>query len=158
MVLKPWGWINIPTNLTYMVAFVLYIKFPHSFCVQLRNDLSELNLLLSKSSRTRVQNALSFEIRKIEAELMKTKEATSPVQDAPSQISSNKSSTPKNYDVKLQNYGNKQTQLLGAPLLYLYFTFVTAWDQNDNLVKIFVTLTGVQDLAPESIIATNDDR
>jgi hypothetical protein len=54
-----------------------------------------------------VQNALSFEIRKIEAELMKFKEATSPLQEAPlSQIQSNKSSTPKNYEVKLQNYGN----------------------------------------------------
>jgi Siah interacting protein, N terminal len=75
--------------------------------LQLRSDLSELNLLLSKSTRTRVQNALSFEIRKIEAELMKSKEATSPLQEAPpSQIQSNKSSTPKNYEVKLQNYGN----------------------------------------------------
>lgn len=56
-----------------------------------------------------MQNALSFEIRKIEAELMKTKEAVSPVQEqatTPSQTHSNKSSTPKNYEVKLQNYGN----------------------------------------------------
>jgi len=109
-----------------------------------------------------VQNALSFEIRKIEAELMKSKEATSPLQEAPpSQIQSNKSSTPKNYEVKLQNYGNNNYLLWFDQYEYncinVYFLF-SAWDQNDNLVKIFVTLTGVQDLAPESIIATNDER
>jgi len=53
-----------------------------------------------------VQNTLNYEIRKLEAELMKAKEVTDQKASTPTQQEPKKIIAPKNYEVKLQNYGN----------------------------------------------------
>jgi hypothetical protein len=133
----------------------IFFNFP----LQLKNDLAELNSLLSKATRTRAQNALNFEIRKVEADLLKLKVTPGPVKEESSatQNPPTKSSGPKIYEVKLQNYGTKANTICFIFSIIYIFEF-SAWDQSDNLVKIFVTLNGVQDLPAESIIATCDDR
>ncbi|XP_059482415.1 calcyclin-binding protein [Neocloeon triangulifer] len=104
---------------------------------EIQSDLLELKQLLNQATRPRVQNALNFEIRKVEAELQKFADSQAESdQKAPAKTAVSKPPT-KNYEVKLQNY---------------------AWDQSDNLVKIFVSLNGVEALPEENISVTNDER
>ncbi|XP_065334172.1 calcyclin-binding protein [Cloeon dipterum] len=105
--------------------------------VELNADLAELKSHLEKAERPRVKTLLNFEIRKVEAELLKfNKEDTNPT-EAQTQTKPVVPQVSKNYEVKLQNY---------------------AWDQSDNLVKLFVTLPGVQNLPQDQIQATAGGR
>ncbi|VVC92105.1 calcyclin-binding protein [Leptidea sinapis] len=96
---------------------------------ELRNDIEELQELMSNSKRKKVQDILSLEIRKLETEWIHLKEKASadssmvvePSASAPVQ---------KRYEIKINGYG---------------------WDQSDNYVKVFVTLKDVHTIPKEQV-------
>ncbi|KAG5847686.1 hypothetical protein ANANG_G00128810 [Anguilla anguilla] len=103
---------------------------------QLESDLQEINFLLEKSDRKRVQDVLTQEKKKVEREIalkqqqkdqLANKEAGDCVQ----------SSVSKGYTVKISNYG---------------------WDQSDKFVKIYITLKGVHKIAAENVQTSFTER
>ncbi|XP_061098556.1 calcyclin-binding protein [Conger conger] len=101
---------------------------------QLESDLQEINLLLEKSDRKRVQDVLTQEKKKVEREIalkqqqkdhLANKQA---VDDVPSS---------KCYTVKINNYG---------------------WDQSDKFVKIYITLKGVHQISAENVQSSFTER
>ncbi|CAH1119316.1 unnamed protein product [Phaedon cochleariae] len=99
---------------------------------ELRKDIAELESLEKHSTRQKVKDILSIEIRKLISEIVRLEEEgrTNPVSaDAPS-ISSKTSNKVHGVQVKLNNYG---------------------WDQSNKFIKFYVTLKDVQTIAPENI-------
>lgn len=96
-------------------------------------DLEELRRLAEGATRTRVQQMLSIDIRKLETDLeqqknaLASKESQSPVSSKPP------ASVPgdcKRYRIELKEY---------------------AWDQSDKFIKIFVTVNEVQQVPEENV-------
>lgn len=99
---------------------------------ELEQDLAELRALETGAQRSRVQQILSVEVRKLETELVRERErlcaAAAPsvegAQAAPQQ--------PRNtlFTTKITDY---------------------AWDQSDKFVKLYITLPGVHELPAENV-------
>ena len=87
----------------------------------MNKDIAELKTFQSASTRQRVKDLLSLELRKLETLLIEYMQK-SPKTDAPKpQVSI--PATQRRYQVELKEY---------------------AWDQSDKFVKIFISLDGVQ--------------
>ncbi|XP_031234716.1 calcyclin-binding protein [Mastomys coucha] len=99
---------------------------------ELQKDLEEVKVLLEKSTRKRLRDALTSEKSKIETELknkMQQKSQKKPELDneKPAAVVAPLTT---GYTVKISNYG---------------------WDQSDKFVKIYITLTGVHQVPTENV-------
>ncbi|KAH7948153.1 hypothetical protein HPB52_018797 [Rhipicephalus sanguineus] len=98
----------------------------------LEQDIAELRALEASAQRTRVQQIMSIEVRKLETELIRERErqgpAAAPGAEAKHSASQQSRNTP--FTTKITNY---------------------AWDQSDKFVKLYVTLPGVHELPAESV-------
>ncbi|XP_042320301.1 calcyclin-binding protein [Sceloporus undulatus] len=92
---------------------------------ELQKDLEEVKELLKKASRKRLHDVLLAEKSKIEREI-KNQPPVKPKTEA----SEEEKPSLTGYTVKINNY---------------------AWDQSDKFVKIYITLSGVQDLPAENV-------
>jgi len=92
---------------------------------ELKADAAELKKLLEEATRSRVKDALTIELRKVETLLLK---ATDDAQTVPS--TKKPSSSPTIYTTRLKDY---------------------AWDQSDKFVKFYYTIKGVQDIPDKQI-------
>ncbi|XP_065298951.1 calcyclin-binding protein [Dermacentor albipictus] len=99
---------------------------------ELEQDLVELRALEASAQRSRVQQILSIEIRKLETELIRERDqvaaATAPHAEARHATSQQSRNT--TFTTKITDY---------------------AWDQSDKFVKLYITLPGVHELPPENI-------
>lgn len=99
---------------------------------ELEQDIAELRALEASAKRTRVQQIMSIEVRKLETELIRERErqaaAAAPGAEAKHSASQQSHNTP--FTTKITNY---------------------AWDQSDKFVKLYVTLPGVHELPAESV-------
>ncbi|XP_055614319.1 calcyclin-binding protein [Uranotaenia lowii] len=98
-------------------------------------DLEELRRLAETSKRTKVQQLLSIDIRKLETDLQNQKEQLANKEKQQQQPSDSVKPTPvsgdcKRYRVELKEY---------------------AWDQSDKFIKIFVTVNDAQQVPEESV-------
>ncbi|XP_035643971.1 calcyclin-binding protein [Oncorhynchus keta] len=100
---------------------------------QLETDLLEIDSLLKKSERTRVQDVLKLEQKKIEKEISVKRNQKEQL----AKREADPTSASKAYTVKINNYG---------------------WDQSENFVKIYITLNGVHKIAPENVKVTFTER
>lgn len=92
---------------------------------ELQKDLEEVKELLKKASRKRIHDMLLAEKNKIEKEIK-----SHPLPKLKAETSEEERTPSTGYTVKINNY---------------------AWDQSEKFVKIYVTLTGVQDLPAENV-------
>ncbi|XP_008824321.1 calcyclin-binding protein isoform X1 [Nannospalax galili] len=100
---------------------------------ELQKDLEEVKIFLEKSTRKRVRDALTGEKSKIETEIRNKMQQKS--QKKPELLDNEKPAAmvapiTTGYTVKISNYG---------------------WDQSDKFVKIYITLTGVQQVPTENV-------
>nr|XP_045000315.1 calcyclin-binding protein-like [Jaculus jaculus] len=100
---------------------------------ELQKDLEEVKVLLEKSIRKRVRDALTVEKDKIETEIKNKMQQKS--RKKPELVDSEKPAAvvaplTTGYTVKISNYG---------------------WDQSDKFVKIYITLTGVHQVPIENV-------
>lgn len=100
---------------------------------QLEADLMEISNLLEKAERTRVQDVLKQEQKKVESEISAKKLQ----KEQQAKREADPTSTSKAYTVKINNYG---------------------WDQSDKFVKIYITLKGVHSIAVENVNVTFTER
>ncbi|XP_039443731.1 calcyclin-binding protein [Culex pipiens pallens] len=97
----------------------------------LQLDLEELRNLAAQAKRSKVQQLLSIDIRKLETDLLACKqkqEASATTTKPPAPVAGDC----KRYRVELKEY---------------------AWDQSDKFIKIFVTVKDVQHVPEESVNA-----
>ncbi|KAJ8274342.1 hypothetical protein COCON_G00089670 [Conger conger] len=101
---------------------------------QLESDLQEINLLLEKSDRKRVQDVLTQEKKKVEREIALKQQQKDHLanKQAGDDVPSSKC-----YTVKINNYG---------------------WDQSDKFVKIYITLKGVHQISAENVQSSFTER
>jgi len=99
---------------------------------ELSASISELKKFLGQAEQTRVKDALSLSIRKLETELI-----TQQAQDQTEKVNLNSENAVKSnkardmcYDTKITNY---------------------AWDQSDKFVKLYVTLQDVHTILLENV-------
>lgn len=99
---------------------------------ELEQDIVELRALEASAQRSRVQQILSIEVRKLETELIRERErleaAKAPGAEARHTTSLQSRNT--TFTTKVTDY---------------------AWDQSDKFVKLYITLPGVHELPPENI-------
>lgn len=95
-------------------------------------DLGELKSFLQGANRKRTQDLLAIEIRKVETEIIKIKDAQKAQleKSIDPQTSSSVKSENKHYQVKLNGYG---------------------WDQSDKYIKVYVTLKDVQNVPKDKV-------
>lgn len=98
-------------------------------------DLEELKQLAESAKRSRVQQMLSIDIRKLETDLQHHKDLLAAKEKESFGEASSKPPAPvpgdvKRYRIELKEY---------------------AWDQSDKFIKIFVTVNEVQQVAEESV-------
>ncbi|XP_004596335.1 calcyclin-binding protein [Ochotona princeps] len=96
---------------------------------ELQKDLEEVKVLLEKSTRKRVRDALTAEKAKIETEV-RNKMQQKPQERAEPGDSDKPAPVTAGYTVKISNYG---------------------WDQSEKFVKIYITLTGVHQVPLEDV-------
>lgn len=101
---------------------------------QLEADLQELGSLLEKAKRTRIQELLKQEQKKLEKEIAAKRQQK--------EIQARKEADPTAhtkaaYTVKITNYG---------------------WDQSDKYVKMYITLNGVHRIPSENVEVNFTDR
>ncbi|XP_046870282.1 calcyclin-binding protein [Hypomesus transpacificus] len=99
---------------------------------QLEADLLEISNLLEKAERERVQDVLKQEQKKVEKEISAKR-----LQKEQQAKREDPTSSSKAYTVKINNYG---------------------WDQSDKFVKIYITLKGVHNVAPENVNVSFTER
>ncbi|RXM99339.1 Calcyclin-binding protein [Acipenser ruthenus] len=111
--------------------------FPRDSCpiAQLQSDLDEVNVLLEKAVRKRVQDVLTAEKKMIEREIVRKQQQQQQHQLLKQKDSGDSEktllpSTSRGYAVKINNYG---------------------WDQSDKFVKIYITLNGVHKIPADNI-------
>ncbi|XP_058877688.1 calcyclin-binding protein-like [Acipenser ruthenus] len=102
---------------------------------QLQSDLDEVNVLLEKAVRKRVQDVLTAEKKMIEREIVRKQQQQQQHQLLKQKDSGDSEktllpSTSRGYAVKINNYG---------------------WDQSDKFVKIYITLNGVHKIPADNI-------
>lgn len=98
-------------------------------------DLEELRRLAEGAQRTRVQQILSIDIRKLETDLLHQRNLLAAKDQEQSSGETSKPPAPvpgdvKRYRIELKEY---------------------AWDQSDKFIKIFVTVNEVQQVPEESV-------
>lgn len=98
-------------------------------------DLNELKQLADSAKRSRVQQLLSIDIRKLETDLQHQKDLVAAKEKEQSSGGASKPPGPlpgdvKRYRIELKEY---------------------AWDQSDKFIKIFVTVNEVQQVPEESV-------
>lgn len=100
----------------------------------LQLDLEELRTFSAQSKRSKVQQLLSIDIRKLETELQLQKEqlASKQLQTPTTKPPAPVAGDCKRYRVELKEY---------------------AWDQSDKFIKIFVTVKDVQHVPEENVNA-----
>ncbi|ELT92966.1 hypothetical protein CAPTEDRAFT_169300 [Capitella teleta] len=98
--------------------------------VELQADVSELQKLSEEATRKKVKDILFIEIRKLQTEITKLKEAEEKPESKAAAPKAPVAASSHVYTVTLTNY---------------------AWDQSDKFMKIYVTLNGVQDIDPSNI-------
>lgn len=100
---------------------------------ELQKDVAELEEFVKQSTRPRVKDILSLDIRRIVSEIVKI-ESEQKLQTTPTPIQGSSVEGPSmnttRYEVKLNNY---------------------AWDQTDKLVKFYVTLKNVHTIPSENV-------
>jgi len=96
---------------------------------ELKADVAELKKLLEEATRSRVKDALTIELRRVETLLLS---ATADGTDGQASLSAQKPkpATPTVCSVRLKDY---------------------AWDQSDKFVKFYYTIKGVQDIPDKQI-------
>ncbi|XP_067109389.1 calcyclin-binding protein [Osmerus mordax] len=99
---------------------------------QLEADLLEISNLLEKAERERIQDVLKQEKKKVEREISAKR-----LQKEQQAKREDPTSSSKAYTVKINNYG---------------------WDQSDKFVKIYITLKGVHNVAPENVNVSFTER
>lgn len=123
---------------------------------QLEADLVELGSLLEKAERKRVQDLLKQEKQKVEKELaLKKQQKEQQVKREADPSAPSKAP----YTVKINNYGmvalvssslgclcKSATVKILPPIMSL-----TAWDQSEKFVKIYLTLKDVQRNPSENV-------
>lgn len=99
---------------------------------ELEQDIAELRALEASAQRSRVQQILSIEVRKLETELIRERERQGAAAAASAEARNTASQQSRNtpFTTKITNY---------------------AWDQSDKFVKLYITLPGVHELPTESI-------
>ncbi|KAH6929406.1 hypothetical protein HPB50_027328 [Hyalomma asiaticum] len=99
---------------------------------ELEQDIAELRALEASAQRSRVQQILSIEVRKLETELIRERERQGAAAAASAEARNTTSQQSRNtpFTTKITNY---------------------AWDQSDKFVKLYITLPGVHELPAESI-------
>ncbi|XP_041125540.1 calcyclin-binding protein [Polyodon spathula] len=101
---------------------------------QLQSDLEEVNVLLEKAVRKRVQDVLTAEKKMIEREIANKQQQEQhrllKQKDSGDSEKTLLASTSRGYTVKINNYG---------------------WDQSDKFVKIYITLNGVHKIPADNI-------
>ncbi|KAJ8270852.1 hypothetical protein GJAV_G00120010 [Gymnothorax javanicus] len=102
----------------------------------LESDLQEINLLLEKSERKRVQDVLGQEKKKVEREIALKQQQK---EHLANQAAGDRAPTSaaKGYTVKINNYG---------------------WDQSEKFVKIYITLKGVHKIQAENVETSFTER
>ncbi|KAK7072433.1 hypothetical protein SK128_001744 [Halocaridina rubra] len=100
---------------------------------EVAKDVAELRTLLASATRKRVQDILSDELRKMEAEVTRLQEEA--VNNC--EPSKPKDTTGKIYTVKIRNY---------------------SWDESDRFVKLYISLKNVQSLEKEKIVSSFDTK
>jgi len=100
---------------------------------ELKSDIDELRKLLEAATRTKVQDVLSIELRKMETTLISLKETADQQPAAVSKPSNVAKQIPTE---KIRNY---------------------AWDQSDKFVKFYLTVPGVQNLDANLIALTTTE-
>lgn len=100
----------------------------------LQLDLEELRTLSAQAKRSKVQQLLSIDIRKLETELQLQREqlASKQLQTTTAKPPAPVAGDCKRYRVELKEY---------------------AWDQSDRFIKIFVTVKDVQHVPEENVNA-----
>lgn len=96
-------------------------------------DLEELRRLAEGAQRSRVQQILSVDIRKLETDLQQQKALLAAEEQASGEASSRPAPVPaavKRYRIELKEY---------------------AWDQSDKFIKIFVTVNDVQQVPEDNV-------
>lgn len=96
-------------------------------------DLEELRRLAEGTQRSRVQQILSIDIRKLETDLQHQKALLAAKQQSSGEASSRPAPVPgdvKRYRIELKEY---------------------AWDQSDKFIKIFVTVNEVQQVPEDNV-------
>ena len=121
---------------------------------QLSGDISELRELMSNAKRPRVKDILSIEIRKLETALTTEREKAEK-NGATNNAEKAKRTIKAAYDVQIKNYCKAQLIYICPCSLFnciLLSLFLSAWDQSDKFVKIFLTgLDEVHKLPEESV-------
>ncbi|XP_076436372.1 calcyclin-binding protein-like [Babylonia areolata] len=100
---------------------------------EIQKDVEELQRLVETATRSRVQDLLRLEIRRLQTELIKQDKAkpADGDQQAPAKMASRACSA--------------------APQVYKELIKSYAWDQSDKFMKLYVTLKGVQSLDKTAI-------
>jgi len=88
-------------------------------------DANELRKLLEEATRSRVKDALTVELRKVETLLIKARDEAVASEALASESKKVSAAAATGYTVRLKDY---------------------AWDQSDKFVKIYLTLNGVHKL------------
>lgn len=130
---------------------------------QLEADLVELGSLLEKAERKRMQDLLKQEKQKVEKELaLKKQQKEQQVKREADPSAPSKAP----YTVKITNYGmlalfgsssvhlcKSATVLFGffLPTILPTIISLTAWDQSEKFVKIYITLKDVQKNPSENV-------
>lgn len=123
---------------------------------QLEADLVELESLLEKAERKRVQDLLKQEKQKVEKELvLKKQQKEQQVKRAADPSAPSKAP----YTVKITNYGmgtlfrSRFSHLCRSATVNIFATIVyfTAWDQSEKFVKIYLTLKDVHKNPSENV-------
>ncbi|XP_062041176.1 calcyclin-binding protein-like [Lepus europaeus] len=99
---------------------------------ELQKDLEEVKVLLEKTTRRRVRDALTAEKSKIETE----------IRNKVQQKSQSKA-----------EFDNEKLAFVVAPITAGYTVKISnyGWDQSDKFVKIYITLTGVHHVPTENV-------
>ncbi|KAH9377665.1 hypothetical protein HPB48_000523 [Haemaphysalis longicornis] len=97
---------------------------------QLEQDLAELRALQAGAQRSRVQQVLLVEVRKLETELLREKERLGSATGGSSPASQPTQPRSTVFKTKITDY---------------------AWDQSDKFVKLYITLPGVHEIPSENV-------
>lgn len=123
---------------------------------QLEADLVELGSLVEKAERKRVQDLLKQEKQKVEKELaLKKQQKEQQVKREADPSAPSKAP----YTVKITNYGmdalfsSSSINLRKSATVKILPTVMslTAWDQSEKFVKIYLTLKDVQKIPSENV-------
>lgn len=97
---------------------------------ELEQDIAELRALQAGAQRSRVQQVLLVELRKLETELLREKERLGSATGGASAIPQAAQPRSTVFTTKITDY---------------------AWDQSDKFVKLYVTLSGVHEIPSENV-------